>query len=702
MVARGSQRESSIDFAPLVRALRRQGGKCLLVALVAGLLAYPLIRMLPQHYTAHATLLLKAQPDNITPLPQVSGYDASRSDYYQTQYALMQSRSVLMRVINTQGLLQDPAFNGGLRDDGPESLRLRQANALEHLRQNLTVSGVRGTQLVSIAYESTSPSQAAQIANAVTQAYLAENVAQKQRKTLAARDWNQRQMREVRAQVDAQKAQIEAYLKQQGILTFRGVDGFQTEELGIVTNRLADATQRRIAAQAQYDEVRQAVAGSLENALSVPAIADHAQIQDLRIALIQTERSLYELRKRYGPDHLQIRQAQAQAQVAAVQSQLHQVLTELVEGIHRQYLAAQDDERRYRQMLTQQKVDFQGLTAKRDRYNSMQTTLNKTEELYKSLYQRAQELTLSDSLEQADAEIVDPAIAPVHPAKPNRTLLLAMVITLALTIALLFSVVRAALDTRIYTLSQLARRLRLTPLGELRVFDDAGDGARLAQAIMSNPAEAEAPYAMRTRLLLASPPAQVLALVSADAREGRSLCAALLARAFSADRRTLLIDMDYLNDDGLSTALAPASDAGLAPWVMSDADAPPCVPLSGQLDFLPRGTLNGSALLLLSSPQLAQRLTELRRRYAQIVIDLPALSQAQDSRLGAALADACVTVVQAGRLPTPPLIQALAALDGLPQAGVILNRVTRANLESREALRALSVGMALTLPATKP
>ncbi|WAM43173.1 GumC family protein [Edwardsiella piscicida] len=700
MVARGSQRESSIDFAPLVRALRRQGGKCLLVALVAGLLAYPLIRMLPQHYTAHATLLLKAQPDNITPLPQVSGYDASRSDYYQTQYALMQSRSVLMRVINTQGLLQDPAFNGGLRDDGPESLRLRQANALEHLRQNLTVSGVRGTQLVSIAYESTSPSQAAQIANAVTQAYLAENVAQKQRKTLAARDWNQRQMREVRAQVDAQKAQIEAYLKQQGILTFRGVDGFQTEELGIVTNRLADATQRRIAAQAQYDEVRQAVAGSLENALSVPAIADHAQIQDLRIALIQTERSLYELRKRYGPDHLQIRQAQAQ--VAAVQSQLHQVLTELVEGIHRQYLAAQDDERRYRQMLTQQKVDFQGLTAKRDRYNSMQTTLNKTEELYKSLYQRAQELTLSDSLEQANAEIVDPAIAPVHPAKPNRTLLLAMVITLALTIALLFSVVRAALDTRIYTLSQLARRLRLTPLGELRVFDDAGDGARLAQAIMSNPAEAEAPYAMRTRLLLASSPAQVLALVSADAREGRSLCAALLARAFSADRRTLLIDMDYLNDDGLSTALAPASDAGLAPWVMSDADAPPCIPLSGQLDFLPRGTLNGSALLLLSSPQLAQRLTELRRRYAQIVIDLPALSQAQDSRLGAALADACVTVVQAGRLPTPPLIHALAALDGLPQAGVILNRVTRANLESREALRALSVGMALTLPATKP
>ncbi|MEG2828431.1 MAG: cellulose synthase operon protein YhjQ/BcsQ, partial [Edwardsiella sp. (in: enterobacteria)] len=222
------------------------------------------------------------------------------------------------------------------------------------------------------------------------------------------------------------------------------------------------------------------------------------------------------------------------------------------------------------------------------------------------------------------------------------------------------------------------------------------------QAIMSNPAEAEAPYAMRTRLLLASSPAQVLALVSVDAREGRSLCAALLARAFSADRRTLLIDMDYLNDDGLSTALAPASDAGLAPWVMSDADAPPCVPLSGQLDFLPRGTLNGSALLLLSSPQLAQRLTELRRRYAQIVIDLPALSQAQDSRLGAALADACVTVVQAGRLPTPPLIQALAALDGLPQAGVILNRVTRANLESREALRALSVGMDLTLPATKP
>ncbi|MDA6077583.1 hypothetical protein O0544_18405 [Edwardsiella anguillarum] len=43
-----------------------------------------------------------------------------------------------------------------------------------------------------------------------------------------------------------------------------------------------------------------------------------------------------------------------------MQSQLHQVLTELVEGIHRQYLAAQDDERRYRQMLTQQRSIFRG------------------------------------------------------------------------------------------------------------------------------------------------------------------------------------------------------------------------------------------------------------------------------------------------------------------------------------------------------
>jgi Mg2+ and Co2+ transporter CorA len=86
---------------------------------------------------------------------------------------------------------------------------------------------------------------------------------------------------------------------------------------------------------------------------------------------------------------------QAQAQLQAVNAQLGQVLGEL-NGLRQQYQIALDDEQHYQKMLDDQKANFQALGAKRDQYNTMTTALNKTEELYKSLYQRANEQKLSE------------------------------------------------------------------------------------------------------------------------------------------------------------------------------------------------------------------------------------------------------------------------------------------------------------------
>ncbi len=127
-------------------------------------------------------------------------------------------------------------------------------------------------------------------------------------------------------------------------------------------------------------------AGSLDNIISLPTISNHAQIQDLRIAMIQAQRSLYELQKSYGPKHAKI--LEAQAQVKAIQDQMGVVLSELKKGIHQQYLAALADEKDYQAQLDQQKEIFQKLAEKRSLYNSQKLSLDKLEDLYKTLYQR--------------------------------------------------------------------------------------------------------------------------------------------------------------------------------------------------------------------------------------------------------------------------------------------------------------------------
>ncbi|MFA0521786.1 capsular biosynthesis protein, partial [Vibrio sp. 10N.222.55.E8] len=114
---------------------------------------------------------------------------------------------------------------------------------------------VRLTQLVYVSYESASPQQASMIANGVAKAFIDYTVEQKIARTQQAKLWNQQQLDVLKKQIRQQKQEIDAFLQREGLLTFRGVDGFQTEELVIITNKLADAKERRLASQANYELV---------------------------------------------------------------------------------------------------------------------------------------------------------------------------------------------------------------------------------------------------------------------------------------------------------------------------------------------------------------------------------------------------------------------------------------------------------------
>jgi hypothetical protein len=77
-------------------------------------------------------------------------------------------------------------------------------------------------------------------------------------------------MDELKSKMDQQKADIDTFLRQNGLLTFRSVDGYETERMGIAINRLADATQRRLKAQTEWDKVRQQQGKPIEQIISLP------------------------------------------------------------------------------------------------------------------------------------------------------------------------------------------------------------------------------------------------------------------------------------------------------------------------------------------------------------------------------------------------------------------------------------------------
>ncbi|MBW9350637.1 capsular biosynthesis protein [Citrobacter sp. EC_71] len=689
IVENGKKRENTVEFSRFAKELKKNAWKIALAGIVAGVVAYPIISMMSSKYVSTATVLIKAQADNVSPFPQVDGFDSTRSGYYETQYALMHSRIVLEQAVRDMKLDENPEFTGEKQGaESSESRQLRMEQALKTLSKNLNVIGIRTTNLASITYESPSPLVAADVANGVAQAFINYTVEQKRLKVEKARELNFEKMEEIQKSIAKQKEEMDSYLKNAGLLTFRGIDGFETEQLSIVTNRLADATQRRVAAESVYNEVNSG-GRSAESVISQPSISNHAQIQDLRIALIQAQRTLSELRKVYGPKNPAI--LKAEADVKSIQSQTGRVLGELKEGLRQQYLAALADEKNYQQQVAQQKEIFQKMASKRDAWNSQKLSLDKMEDLYKSLYQRTQELSLSGV--NADAVLYDPAVPALKPAKPNKSLLLVMVVLLVVVFSIMYFIVKAAMDNSIRTLSRMKKRLNVTPLGEIRRFSGTSGRAQVRDMILKNPLNADIVHGIRTRIMLDNRPLQTLAVASTEHREGRSLLASLLANSFSFDQKTLLIDADFFNTDGLSSELASATSAGVAELLRGETLLEQArIKLSDNLDFIPHGKTTLSSLLMLSSGHLEPLMHELKSHYQRIIIDVAAVNQSQDVQLIKRAVDGVIFIVKAGSGSAGHIANALDKIeenDGVV-IGAVLNAVEEKDLETQEGLRSLN------------
>ncbi|MEG3588851.1 polysaccharide biosynthesis tyrosine autokinase [Citrobacter youngae] len=688
IVENGKQRENSVDFSRFAKELKKNAWKIALAGIIAGVVAYPLISMMSSKYVSTATVLIKAQADNVSPFPQVDGFDSTRSGYYETQYALMQSRIILEQAVRDLKLDENPDFTGVKPGSGSEDQQLRVDQALKTLSKDLKVIGIRTTNLASISYESSSPQLSAEIANGVAQAFINYTVEQKRLKAEQARNLNFEKMEEIQKSIAKQKEEMDSYLKNSGLLTFRGIDGFETEQLSIVTNRLADATQRRVAAESVYNEVNSRGKSS-GDIISLPSVSDHAQIQDLRIALIQAQRTLSELRKVYGPKSANI--LKAEADVQSIQNQTGRVLGELKLGLRQQYLAALADEKNYQQQVAEQKEIFQKMASKRDAWNSQKLALDKMEDLYKTLYQRTQELSLSGV--NADAVLYDPAVPPLKPSKPNKSLLLVMVVMLVVVFSIMYFIVKAAMDNSISTLSRLKKRLNVEPLGEIRRFTGTSGRAQVRDMILKNPLNADIIHGIRTRIMLDNRSLQTVAITSAEQGEGRSLLANLLASSFSFDQKTLLIDADFFNTNGLSSELASATSAGVAELLRGEAPLEKVrVKITENLDFIPHGKTTISSLLMLSSERVEPVMRELKSQYQRIIIDVAAVNQSQDIQLIKRAVDGVIFIVKAGTGSAENIASALDKIEDYQGVviGAVLNAVEEKNLETQEGLRSLN------------
>ncbi len=290
-------------------------------------------------------------------------------------------------------------------------------------------------------------------------------------------------------------------------------------------------------------------------------------------------------------------------------------------------------------------------------------------------YERVRALV---ELQAPSISVVEAARTPEAPSQPQRPLILGLAALLGLVGGLGLAFLLEALDTRIYSRTQLVSLSGLPILGEI-----PKSGRRQAGLFREHSVEQEAVHRLSVNLF---PPEsmrerrsvrQVLMITSAAPGDGKSTLTANLGLAAARlGYRTLLIDADARkpalhrffglpNDDGLSDLLA--GEIGLEQAVFETKQA--------RLHVIPSGPWTSDFFALLGSAAMVELRDALMRSYDVILIDSPTFLAAADGAVLASVVGEVLLLLRLGRVrreTIAAILDQLAHLNVQP-VGLVLN-----------------------------
>src|SRR6266849_5164853 len=286
------------------------------------------------------------------------------------------------------------------------------------------------------------------------------------------------------------------------------------------------------------------------------------------------------------------------------------------------------------------------------------------------------EAGIAAGLRSSNIRVVDPALEPSAPSRPQKTRSIFLAVLVGLVGGVGLALLREYLDNTVKTPEDVEFLSRLPSLAVVPTLASLNGHRRMPKLLRGSPPSggetrvelvshslpqsqiSEAFRALRTSLLLsqAEHPPQVILVTSALPREGKTTAAVNLAVTLAQlGDRTLLVDAD-LRKPGIDRALSLADGkyAGLSSYLagVSSLDLVTIPhPAITNLAAIPTGPIPPNPADLLSSRRLTELISELRTRYKFVVIDSPPIMAATDAVILSVQVDGVLLVVRSGETP---------------------------------------------------
>jgi uncharacterized protein involved in exopolysaccharide biosynthesis/Mrp family chromosome partitioning ATPase len=518
---------------------------------------------------------------------------------------------------------------------------------------NLQVSGVDGTDLVEVSYQSNSSELAAEVVQAVVEVYMEQNLSANRAQGSQARQFIEEQLDGLRNELAQTRERLESFQTSSGFLGTAVETDSITESLNNFASQVAAARADLSATEQRIAQLRTQLSDDPLATLNAAGVSQDPAYQELQSQLVEAQGQLADYENRFTDndpyvisarerrDRIQALMNQRSEQLlgGSTQQPVDPIRQRLVE----QWFTLQAERSAQAARLAQLTQQYNQLQARSrqlpeliKQQSQLQLDAELAEQEYRTFEQQYTATRIAEQQEVSNVRVVEPATVNDNPVAPNDKLLLALVVVVSTAIALALVWL---LRSRSNSLEETKDLKQILPLPILATVPQQGNGRLTLEESLDRQPLSHSYQLLQAHMRMLPQQVKAIAICSWVPQEGRSSVAYNLALTEAkSGQRVLLIDAHRRPSptSALAFQRSEAGDTNGSPSWQSTVQK-----VISSFDVLPQV----AASLTTNYRDWLVLLEQARERYDRVILDCPPACQGADAALLASLSDGVLWVV---------------------------------------------------------
>ena len=548
---------------------------------------------------------------------------------------------------------------------------LNKDRAIDEVSQNLSVFPLsKNGSVIKLIYQDSIAQRAKDFLDHLIDKYMEQSIHKKTSKASTALNFVDEQLKEVSTKLHEAAIKLENFKEENNLVNI------QTESQVILTNlsqvkaELEKLKVQESAFNALYNEFKTGNYGAVSSlAKEYPVLAsllnDLQKAKSKKIALMAT----------FTEEHPDVQKVNEE--IDDIRMALESAIESISDSLSEKRRSLEDT-------LYNSETTLLKFPEKERELAALQRKYKVLEQTYEFLLQKQAEMSINKASTVSGNRILDRAVLPIKPVKPNVPMILLTSLLLGFIIAMIVAYLREILDDKIKTREDLVSNTRIPFYG---VIPQVRSADKMFTIEDQQSVASEALRLIRTNLefIPTENKSKVIVVSSTVPGEGKTTIATNLAAVFGmGDKKTIVLSLDMrrpmlhrvfglTNKIGMSTVLSKNNTLKEVIWEHKKIK---------NLDIITSGPIPPNPSELMQSGKIDDIIDALRKEYDYIIIDAPPMGMVIDALLLMKLADISLIVFRSEYSEKDYIksLEDMVRSYNIKNVGVVLNSVKPKNM----------------------